>query len=399
MPWSVSTPMSQRREFIDDVARGLYSMSELCVRFEISRKTGYKWLARYEAGGVDALLDQSRRPLHSPHAMSEEVAELFLATRRAHPSWGPRKLVAYVARKNDDALAWPAVSTVGELLKRHGLVKQRRRRHAPSPHPGRPRTPMDEPNAVWTTDFKGEFRLGTGDYCYPLTIVDGHSRYLLACKALDSTRGIGARRVFQRLFQSHGLPRYIRSDNGSPFATTGLARLSRLSVWWIKLGITPELIEPSSPQQNGAHERMHKTLKAEATRPPSPTQRAQQSRFDAFCREYNTERPHEALGQKPPALLYTPSLRPYPRRLEDPVYPAHFEKRKVGSNGSIRWRGKYLVVSHVLSGEHIALEEVNDGIWSVHFGPVLLGRMDDRSRRIWGPHTRETSKVLPMSPV
>lgn len=389
MPWSVSTPMSQRREFIHDVARGLYSMSELCIRYEISRKTGYKWVARYEAGGVDALLDQSRRPLRCPHAMSEEMAELFLATRRAHPSWGPRKLVAYLARKHE-GLAWPAVSTVGELLKRHGLVEQRRRRHAPSPHPGRPTTPMDEPNAVWTTDFKGEFRLGTGNYCYPLTIVDGHSRYLLACKALDSTRSVGARKVFQQLFQSHGLPRYIRSDNGSPFATTALARLSRLSIWWIKLGITPELTEPSSPQQNGAHERMHKTLKAEATRPPSPTQRAQQSRFDAFCREYNTERPHEALGQRPPALLYAPSSRPYPQRLEEPEYPAHFENRKVRSNGCIKWRGTNLLVSHVLSGEHIALEEVNDGIWSVHFGPVLLGRMDERDGRIRGPHTHGT---------
>lgn len=399
MPWSVSTPMSQRREFIDDVVRGLYAMSELCTRFEISRKTGYKWLARYEVGGLGALVDQSRRPLCCPHAMSEEISKLFLTARRAHPSWGPRKLVAYLARKHEDGSAWPAVSTVGELLKRHGLVKQRRRRHQLSPHPGRPTTPMDEPNAVWTTDFKGEFRLGTGNYCYPLTIVDGYSRYLLACKALDSTRGASAKGVFQRLFQSHGLPRYIRSDNGTPFASIGIARLSRLSVWWIKLGITPELIEPSSPQQNGAHERMHKTLKAEATRPPSSSQRAQQGRFDTFRKEYNTERPHEALGQKPPGMLYTPSPRPYPRHLEELEYPAHFERRKVGSNGSIRWRGKYLVVSHVLSGEHIALEEVHDGIWSVHFGPVLLGRMNERDRRIRGPHTRETDKVLPMSPV
>lgn len=391
MPWSVSTPMSQKREFIDDVVRDLYSMSELCERYGISRKTGYKWVERYEVGGVDGLSDRSRRPHHSPHGMSEEMVKLLLAARRAHPSWGARKLLSNLAAKpRHRGLAWPVASTVTELLKRNGLVQSRRRRALSPGHPGRPTTPMDRANAVWTTDFKGEFRLTSGRYCYPLTVVDGYSRYLLGCKGLDSTASTPARKVFERLFRAHGLPERIRSDNGSPFASTGLARLSRLSVWWIKLGITPELIEPASPHQNGSHERMHKTLKAEATRPASSNQRGQQRRFDAFRKEYNTERPHEALGQRPPAVLYADSPRAYPDQLQEPEYPAHFERRRVGSNGCIVWRGKPLSVSTVLTEEYVGMEEVNNGVWSVHFGPVLLGRMDERDRRIRGPHTRET---------
>ena len=225
MPWSVSTPMSQKREFIDDVVRDLYSMSELCERYGISRKTGYKWLDRYGAGGFDALPDRSRRPHHCPHAMSEEMSKLLLAARRAHPSWGARKLLSNLASKpKHQGLAWPAASTVTELLKRNGLVQARRRRAHPPGHPGRPTTPMDRANAVWTTDFKGEFRLTSGRYCYPLTVVDGYSRYLLGCKGLDSTASAPARKVFERLFRAHGLPERVRSDNGGPFASTGLAR-------------------------------------------------------------------------------------------------------------------------------------------------------------------------------
>jgi len=217
--------MSQKREFIDDVVRDLYSMSELCERYGISRKTGYKWLDRYGAGGFDALPDRSRRPHHCPHAMSEEMSKLLLAARRAHPSWGARKLLSNLASKpKHQGLAWPAASTVTELLKRNGLVQARRRRAHPPGHPGRPTTPMDRANAVWTTDFKGEFRLTSGRYCYPLTVVDGYSRYLLGCKGLDSTASAPARKVFERLFRAHGLPERVRSDNGGPFASTGLAR-------------------------------------------------------------------------------------------------------------------------------------------------------------------------------
>jgi transposase InsO family protein len=378
--------MSRRLEFVEDAARGLYSMTELCTRYGISRRVGYKWIARYEADGIDGLLDQRRVAKTHPHRMPAELAALLVACRQAHPTWGPRKLLAYLARRHPRA-AWPAASSVGALLKREGLVRARRRRPALG-HPGRPTTPMDAPNAVWTTDFKGQFRTGDGVYCYPLTVVDGHSRFLLDCRGLLSVETVGARGVFERLFRAYGLPERIRSDNGIPFATSALGRLSALSVWWIKLGITPELIEPSSPQQNGAHERMHKTLKAEATKPPKATLRAQQRRFDAFRAEYNAERPHEALANTTPADHYTASPRPYPRRLAEMEYPGHFQVRYVSRNGGVRWHNQWVNVSHVLAEEYVGLEEVADGIWSVYFGPVLLGRFDERELRIHGAHNR-----------
>jgi transposase InsO family protein len=380
------TPSSLRLEFAETAARGLYTMTELCARYGISRRVGYKWLARYQATGADGLTDQSRRPLGSPRAVSDEVAARLLACRQQHPTWGPRKLLAYLARRRP-RVAWPAASTVGELLKRHGLVRPRRRRPQPG-HPGRPTTPMDAPNAVWTADFKGQFRTGDGAYCYPLTVCDGYSRYLLACRGLPSVETVGARGVFERLFRTYGLPARIRSDNGVPFATSALGRLSQLSAWWIKLGITPELIEPSSPQQNGRHERMHRTLKAEATKPARASLSAQQRRFDAFRAEYNAERPHEALGNDTPADHYVPSTCPYPARLADPAYPGHFEVRYVSGNGGVRWHNQWVNVSHVLAEEYVGLEEVDDGVWSVYFGPVLLGRFDERDLRIHGAHNR-----------
>jgi putative transposase len=378
--------MSRRLEFVEDAARGLYSMTELCARYAISRRVGYKWLARYAADGADGLVDQRRVAKTRPHRMPDATAAMLVACRRAHPTWGPRKLLAYLARRHPRDV-WPAASSVGALLKREGLVRARRRRPAPG-HPGRPTTPMDAPNAVWTTDFKGQFRTGDGAYCYPLTVCDGYSRYLLACRGLPSVETAGARPVFERLFRDYGLPTRIRSDNGIPFATSALGRLSALSVWWIKLGVTPELTEPSSPQQNGAHERMHRTLKAEATRPPAATARSQQRRFDAFRAEYNAERPHEALANATPDQRYTPSARPYPRRLADPEYPGHFQVRYVSRNGGVRWHNRWVNVSHVLAEEYVGLEEIDDGIWSVYFGPVLLGRFDERDLRIHGAHNR-----------
>jgi len=388
MPWSVSTPMSPRLEFAETAARGLYTMTELCARYGISRRVGYKWLARYQAEGAAGLRDQPRRPHGSPRAIPDDVAARLIACRRAHPAWGPRKLLAYLARRHPRA-AWPAASTAGELLKRHGLVRPRRRQPHPG-HPGRPTAPMDAPNAVWTADFKGQFKTGGGAYCSPLTVVDGYSRYLLACRALPSVETLGARGVFERLFREYGLPARARSDNGVPFATSALGRLSALSAWWIKLGITPELIEPSAPQQNGRHERMHRTLKAEATKPARASLAAQQRRFDAFRAEYNGERPHEALGNDTPGDRYAPSPRPYPPRVPEPEYPGHFEVRYVSRNGGVRWHNQRVNVSHVLAEEYVGLEEVADGIWSVYFGPVLLGRFDERDLRIHGAHNRNT---------
>ena len=387
MPWRVETPMSQRQEFVEAFAREHWHMTELCARFGISRKTGHKWWRRFQEDGASGFVEHSRRPRTTPTLLEGELAALFVHARQVHPTWGPRKLLAYLARRHPRREAWPVASTVGALLKREGLVRARRRRPAPG-HPGRPTTPMDAPNALWTVDFKGQFRLGTGAYCYPLTIVDGYSRYLLACHGLPSTASVGARSVFERIFRTYGLPDRIRSDNGTPFATCALGRLSALSVWWLKLGITPELIQPAHPEQNGRHERMHRTLKAEATRPAAPTPRGQQRRFDAFQQDYNTERPHEALGQEPPAQHYVASPRAYPRTIRSPEYPRHYETRYVSTNGGIRWQHRWVNVSHVLAEEYVGLDEVADGVWSVYFGDLLLGRLDERDYRMHGAHNR-----------
>ncbi len=387
MPWRVETPMSQRMDFVEAFARGHWSMTELCARFGISRKTGYKWWQRFEADGTLGFAEHSRRPLTTPTRLDGELAAVVVRTRQAHPTWGPRKLLAYLARRQPRREDWPVASTVGALLKREGLVRARRRRPVPG-HPGRPMTPMDAPNALWTIDFKGQFKLGSGAYCYPLTVVDGYSRYVLACHGLPSTAGLGARGVLERIFRTYGLPDRIRSDNGAPFATCALGRLSALSVWWLKLGITPELIEPAHPEQNGRHERMHRTLKAEATRPAAGSMRGQQRRFDVFRQEYNTERPHEALGQQPPAAHYHASPRPYPRSVRSPEYPRHFETRYVSTNGGIRWHHRWVNVSHVLAEEYIGLDEVADGVWSAYFGSLLLGRLDERDYRMHGAHNR-----------
>ena len=241
---------------------------------------------------------------------------------------------------------------------------------------------MDAPNAVWTTDYKGQFKLGDGQYCFPLTVADGYSRLLLACQALTSTRLVEARPVFERLFGEYGLPQRIRSDNGVPFATQALGRLSVLAVWWIRLGILPDLIEPGSPHQNGRHERMHLTLKRECTRPPRPTRGQQQRCFDRWRQEYNTLRPHEALADATPASVYRPSPRPYPARLPPLEYPGHYEVRRVSRNGGIRWHKHWVNVSQTLGEEYVGLVEIDDGEWEVYFGPLRLGRFHERTRLI-----------------
>ena len=384
MPWRVQSPMSERKKFVQEYLHGTLSMTVLCESYGISRRVGYKWVTRFLADGD--LRDRSRRPLRSPAAVAPALAALLLETRSRHPTWGPRKILVYLARRHPRA-SWPAASTVGALFKRHGLVRARRRRARPG-HPGRPTTPMSAANAVWTTDFKGHFALRSGPRCHPLTIVDGFSRYLLACQALAHPSTVESQPVFQRLFQEMGLPHVMRSDNGAPFATTALHRLSTLSVWWMKLGIRPELIEPSSPQQNGRHERMHRTLKAEATRPPAASLRAQQRRFNAFRTEFNTERPHDALGGATPASVYTPSSRPYPARLAPPEYPEHYQTRYVSTNGGVRFLRRYITIAPALIGERIGLDEIADGIWSVYFYDCLLGHLHERDGYVHGVHLR-----------
>ena len=304
MPWQEESTMQLRRQFIQDVQSGATPFTELCRAYGISRKTGYKCLDRYEAGGLPGLADRSRRPQHSPRATPPELVRALLEARHHHPTWGPRKLLRLLRQELPDA-PWPARSTIALHLHRAGLVVTPRRVRRPG-HPGRPQAPMDAPNAIWTVDFKGQFKLGDGQYCYPLTVADGYSRLLLRCQALTSTQGVESRPVFQRAFEEYGLPTRIRSDNGVPFATQALGRLSPLSVWWMRLGILPDLTEPASPQQNGRHERMHRTLKAECTRPPRATRRAQQRRFDTWRTEYNELRPHEALHDATPAFLLYP---------------------------------------------------------------------------------------------
>jgi putative transposase len=392
MPWKESDRMDQRVSFIRDLKSGTLSMVEACQRYGISRPTGYKWLERFEADGESALEDRPPVARQQPLQTSREIEKALVAAKRKL-RWGPKKLVA-VLRELEPDRAWPAPSTVGAILARHGLVRRRRTRRRVE-HPGRPTTPMANANGVWTMDFKGQFKTGDGRYCYPLTVVDGYSRFLLACQGLEGTLHQPTRLVLQRLFREFGLPEAIRTDNGVPFASEALGRLSRLSVWWIKLGIRPELIEPSSPQQNGAHERMHRTLKASTARPAAGNARAQQRRFAAFRREYNFVRPHEGIGQRTPASLYQSSSRPYPNREPSIEYPGHLEIRRVSRNGGVRWAKRWLNISSVLAEENVGFEEIDDGIWSLYFGAVLLGRFDERKFKLYAatPYQKQTKEM------
>lgn len=374
--------MDERVQFAADFLSGGYRMSDLCRRYNVSRTTGYALVARYEAaGGPAGLLPQSRRPHTSPRATPESEVQAIVTCRGRHPDWGPVKILDHLRLQAPDR-RWPAPSTAGEILKRRGLVHAKRHRRV-IPASVRPTTTMAAPNDTWTIDFKGQFPTRDGVWCYPLTVMDAASRYLLACVALAGPRSVPTRVVLERLFREYGLPRRIRSDNGVPFAgPTALARLSVLSIWWIRLGIVPELIQPGCPAQNGRHERMHRTLKAATARPPAGTRGAQQRRFGAFRAEYNDVRPHAALDGLPPAMIYVPSPRPYPARLAPVEYAGHLEQRRVGSCGKIRWRGRAVWVSGVLAGQQIGCEEIADGEWAVHFGPVRIGMLDERLGRI-----------------
>lgn len=380
MPWRGMSSMDLRVQFISEYLSGLFSMSELAVQYGISRKTGYKWVERYDAGGAAALQEQSRRPHASPAATPSALADALLAVRHRHPRWGAKKLLATVRRAHPGA-AWPHRSTVCDLLRRHGLIASGARRRR-VPHGGHALAPLTRPNETWTTDFKGEFRMGDRQYCYPLTLRDGFSRYVLRCDALLSRSGALTRARFERAFAEYGLPDRIRSDNGGPFAGPGLGRLSRLNVWWMRLGIVPERIALGRPDQNGSHEQFHAVLKAETTRPPGPNLRAQQQRFRRFCREYNDDRPHESLGDQPPATVYHPSARSLPPRLPPLEYPGYMEMRRVSSVGHISWRGHPLFLTEVLAGEDVAFEEVDTGVWTVHFASILLGRFHEQTHTI-----------------
>jgi transposase InsO family protein len=356
--------MDQKRLFIADYLTRSFTIVELCERYGVSRPTAYKWIRRFLDYGYCGLEELPRRPSRCPHRTADDLVEVILQLRRRHPTWGAKKLLKILNKRRPNT-AWPALSTISDILKRHGLIAKKSRRKYPG-HPGKPAATMDRPNDVWCADYKGEFKTRDGIYCYPLTVTDGCSRYLLGCKALHSTNHARAKPVFVKIFREFGLPRIIRTDNGTPFATTAIGRLSRLSVWWIRLGIFPELIQPGCPQQNGRHERMHKTLKRETTRPPAATLRGQQIRFNRFIEEFNNVRPHEALDQETPASLYTPSRRELPARLPSPEYPEHFEKRLVSRNGGFRWASVRVPISHTLEEQYVGLEEVK---WTSELSP------------------------------
>lgn len=370
--------MNERLRFVAAMLEAEESFRELCERFGISRKQGYKWKERYEEGGVAALVDRSRAPHSHAHAVSEDVQQLLLAARRKHPRWGPRKLLVIVKRQQP-RIVLPAASTVGAILKKKGLVGRPRRVRRSEPYKDR-LGPYDGPNRIWCADFKGNFAVG-GERCSPLTISDGFSRFLLTCKALGTTICAPVMRSFEATFREFGLPDAIRTDNGPPFSTLAPGGLSRLAIWWIRLGIRPERIMPGRPDQNGRHERMHRTLKAETARPPASSMRAQQARFDRFRDEYNNVRPHEAIGQATPSTLYRPALRVFPRVLPELEYPDHFEVCRTYPNGVITWRGSQWYLSGCLKNELVGLEELDDDRWRVFFGTILLGILDVRRTR------------------
>jgi putative transposase len=372
--------MQQKTLFIADYLRGTRSITELCIEYRISRKTGYKWIDRYIRRGPQGLEEQSRRPRHSPRETPSHIVGAIIEVRQRHPTWGAKKILSVLHSRHP---LWPLPhrATGVDILNRHGLIrKKRQRRHIG--HPGKPSSLILAPNQLWCVDFKGQFRMGNGQYCYPLTLTDGYSRFLLGCQGLRTTAVQPSKTVFARIFQEYGLPQRIRSDNGVPFATNSLARLSALSAWWIRLGVMPELIEPGKPQQNGRHERMHRTLKAEATRPPAHSMRGQQRKFDRFRHEFNHERPHEALDMQTPATVYEPSTRPMPDKLPALEYPDRYEVRLVSTNGGIRWNSDWVNVSITCAGEYVGLEEIEDGIWNVYFGKLKLGRLLEKHMRI-----------------
>lgn len=381
MPWLETNAVLERQRFVKDIESGHWTMSELCVRYGVSRITGYKWLDRFRQSGVGGLQDQSRAPRSCPHETPDSIVDLILE-ENARYGWGARKILKRLSTRYPDR-AWPARSTIFDILKRHGRAEPRRRRRRWK-HPGAAPVNTNAPNQIWTVDFKGQFLMRNGIYCYPLTILDHFSRYLLCCQALPDVSIQGTRPQFLHLFREYGLPAAIRSDNGAPFASTGIHGLNRLNVWWLQLGITHQRITPGSPQENGVHERMHKTLKAKATKPPAANFNLQQRAFNSFRRTYNDVRPHEALEDETPASRWTPSTRVYPERIAPPEYPGHIELRRVSNAGCFRLHCGQIFLSQALNGQTIGLEEVQDGVWNILYYHTLLGRFDERTKAITG---------------
>ena len=372
--------MEEKLRFIVEYERDEQTMTDLCEAFGIARETGYVWLRRYRAAGVGGLVELNRAAQRHPNQTAGEIEQAVLELRQAHMRWGPRKLKR-VLERDQPGRGWPAASTIGALLQREGLVVGRKSRRKTEPY-SQPLAHADGCNRVWCCDFKGWFRTGDGERIDPLTISDAYSRYLLRCQAVEKTNTERVRAIFEAAFREYGMPQAIRSDNGAPFASTALAGLSRLAVWWLKLGIVAERIEAGHPEQNGRHERMHRTLKQEVASPPAKDRRRQQHELDRFRQEYNQVRPHEALGMQTPASVYQVSSREYPARVPEPEYPDSMLVRSVKSHGGFRWQKHDVFLSEVLWGERIGLLPRDERWYTVYFAHVPLAQFDSWKRRV-----------------
>ena len=372
--------MEEKLRFVFEYERDEQSMTELCANFGIARETGYVWLRRYRAQGLAGLLELNRAAQRHPNQTAAGLEQAIVELRQAHMRWGPRKLKR-VLERDQPGRSWPASSTIGELLKREGLVVGRKQRRRTAPYSA-PLAHADDCNRVWCADFKGWFRTGDGARIDPLTLSDAYSRYLLRCQAVAKTDSERVRAIFEAAFREYGMPQAIRSDNGAPFASTAIAGLSRLAVWWIKLGIVPERIEAGHPEQNGRHERMHRTLKQEVAMPPAENRRAQQRELDRFRQEYNQVRPHEALGMQTPASVYEPSPREYPRRVSEVEYPDTMLVRSVKSQGMFRWKKHDVFLSEVLWGERIGLLPIDERWFTIYFAQLPLAQFDSQHAKV-----------------
>ena len=392
MPWKETCPMDQRRDFINDYLSGRYTKKDLCMHYGISRPTGDKWIARFMSHGLAGLCERSRKPHWHPCTTAPEVAQRIVEMKLAHQSFGPKKVMDRLRALQPDTL-WPADSTAGDILKRNGLVRPRRKRRRVPPHPHALVT-CDGPAQSWSADFKGDFRLGNGQRCYPLTLTDNHSRFILQCRALSRMTTACVKPWFEWVFREYGLPETLRTDNGPPFASLSAGGLTQLSKWWVRLGIRPERIRPAKPSENGRHERMHRSLKEAVIRPAAHTLAAQQRRFDGFVEEFNWQRSHEALGRLTPGSVHRVSPRPYPARLPKIDYDAGVTVRRVRQNGEFKWRGRLIYLSQVLAKEPIALLACDNDCFEIRYSFHLVGFLDDRNLTIrhanqW--HQREST--------
>lgn len=378
MPWEQTTAMDQRVQFIADWLSGDYFKIELCKAYGISRPTADKWIKRYQEGGVIALEELSHAAHYHPNATLEPIRKMIIDQKLSRQSRGPKKVMDYL-RENYPEVNWPADSTAGEILKRAGLVKQRRYRNRVAPYT-EPFATCQGPNQIWSTDFKGDFLLGNGRRCYPLTLSDNFSRYLLLCRALEHPSYEAVRPWFEWVFREYGLPNAIRSDNGAPFASLALGGVSQLSKWWIQLGIKPERIEPGKPSQNGRHERMHRTLKHDA--PPQTNHPRQQHCYDSYLDEYNWERSHEAVGRKTPGSVYCVSPRRYPAKVPPVEYGPGITVRRVRHNGEIKWHGNLIYISQVLAEEPLGLKQIDEEQWELRYSFHLLGILNNQTQMI-----------------